>query len=147
MPDNGRHDPPETDPAALSSSEDLDEDQLGVDPLEAGVEPPERWSAADRRGMTGTEQREGETVEERVRQERPDFGDGDSAVTEAEAEAGTDADTEADTDTADSAPPLADNEIPLEDAADKRHRYETDQSADEAGGSVAESIRTPDEPE
>ncbi|QWF78259.1 hypothetical protein [Amycolatopsis sp. CA-230715] len=39
---------PETDPAALSSSEELDEDSLRVDPLEEGVEPRStgpRWTA------------------------------------------------------------------------------------------------------
>ncbi len=41
-PERSAPDDVETDPAALSSSEDLDEDQLKVDPLEEGTEPPER---------------------------------------------------------------------------------------------------------
>ena len=42
----------ETDAHATSSAEELDEDRLRVDPLEAGMDPPERWSAADKYGMT-----------------------------------------------------------------------------------------------
>ena len=38
--DTGPPDPVETDPAALNSAEDLDEDRLHVDPLEAGMDPP-----------------------------------------------------------------------------------------------------------
>ena len=33
---------------SLSPSESLDEDELRVDSLEEGIEPPEHWSAADR---------------------------------------------------------------------------------------------------
>ncbi|MEU3275112.1 hypothetical protein ABZ639_30045 [Saccharomonospora sp. NPDC006951] len=62
----------ETDPAALSSAEDLDEDSLSLDPLEEGVEPPERWSAAQRSATTPSEQRRGETLDERLAEERPD---------------------------------------------------------------------------
>ena len=50
----------ETDPAALSSAEDLDEDRLRVDPLEEGIEPPE-LGEVDRYGMTPFEQRQGES--------------------------------------------------------------------------------------
>lgn len=53
-------------------SEELDEDNLGVDPLERGVEPPERWAEADRYGMTPSEQREGEDLDDKLDQERPD---------------------------------------------------------------------------
>ena len=45
------------DPAALSSSEDLDEDELRVDPLEEGVEPPEQWSPAARGAEESQSQR------------------------------------------------------------------------------------------
>src|SRR5687767_12574921 len=53
-------------------SEELDEDRIGVDPLEEGVEPPERWSGVDQHGTTPNEQREGETLDERLAEERPD---------------------------------------------------------------------------
>src|SRR3954452_3366392 len=46
--DTGLPDAVERDPAALNSAEDLDEDRLRLDPLEAGMDPPERWSAADK---------------------------------------------------------------------------------------------------
>lgn len=32
-----------TDEYQLSGSEETDEDELSVDPLERGMEPPERW--------------------------------------------------------------------------------------------------------
>src|SRR4051812_14565096 len=56
----------------LTTSEQLDEDELGVDPLEGGVEPPEDWSGADRFGTTPREQRAGETLDERLAEEEPD---------------------------------------------------------------------------
>ncbi|MBF6248211.1 hypothetical protein IU471_32395, partial [Nocardia elegans] len=43
--DTGAPDSVETDPAALNSAEDLDEDRLRSDPLEAGMDPPEHWTA------------------------------------------------------------------------------------------------------
>ena len=60
------------EPETLSPSEALDEDDLRVDPLEAGVEPPEHWSAVDRYGTTPREVREGEPLGERLKQEEPD---------------------------------------------------------------------------
>ncbi|KOX18784.1 hypothetical protein ADK67_35120 [Saccharothrix sp. NRRL B-16348] len=63
-----------TDPneRPLDEIEQFDEDELGVDPLERGVEPPEHWSAADRHGTTKRELREGETLDERLAQEEPE---------------------------------------------------------------------------
>lgn len=63
-----------TDPneRPLDEIEQLDEDELGVDPLERGVEPPEHWSAADRHGTTPRELREGETLDQRLAQEEPE---------------------------------------------------------------------------
>ncbi|MEU4652235.1 hypothetical protein [Nocardia fluminea] len=43
--DTGAPDSVQTDPVALNSSEDLDEDRLREDPLEAGMDPPEHISA------------------------------------------------------------------------------------------------------
>ncbi|MFR9729331.1 hypothetical protein ACL03H_08885 [Saccharopolyspora sp. MS10] len=63
------------DPAELQSAGDLDEDELGVDPLEEGVEPAEHWSATTRQRPTPREQREGETLDERLAEERPDPND------------------------------------------------------------------------
>ncbi|MEU4742569.1 hypothetical protein AB0G02_19195 [Actinosynnema sp. NPDC023658] len=63
-----------TDPDArpLDVTEQVDEDELGVDPLEGGAEPPERWSGADRHGTTARELREGETLDRRLAQEQPE---------------------------------------------------------------------------
>lgn len=59
-----------------------DEDQLqpedtlvdrGVeDALDEGYSPPEKWSAGERFGTTAEEEREGETLEQRIAQEEPD---------------------------------------------------------------------------
>ena len=55
------------DPAALSSAEGLDEDELRVDPLEKGMDPPERWSPAIEQASS-----DGETHEDRLDAEEPD---------------------------------------------------------------------------
>jgi hypothetical protein len=68
-----RPDPVETDGAALSAAEDLDEDELGVDPLEEGMDPPEGWSGADKYGTTPYEQRHPQDLEHRLREEEPDI--------------------------------------------------------------------------
>jgi hypothetical protein len=57
---------------SLSPSEALDEDELRVDPLEEGIEPPEHWSAANRYGTTPREIREGEPMDQRLAEEVPD---------------------------------------------------------------------------
>lgn len=62
----------ESDPAALNSAEDLDEDRLRVDPLEEGIEPPERYAYSDGFGTTPNEEHDGEPLEDRLSQERPD---------------------------------------------------------------------------
>jgi protease I len=70
--------PPDPD---LTTSEQLDEDELGVDPLERGVEPPEGWAGVDRFGTTPREEREGETLDQRLAEEEPDqYGNPREAV-------------------------------------------------------------------
>jgi hypothetical protein len=59
----------ETDPAALSAAEDLDEDRLRLDPLEEGMDPPEHWSPAMDQATTTAE---GSDLDERLREEEPD---------------------------------------------------------------------------
>lgn len=108
--DTGSPDPVETDPVAHNSAEDLDEDRLRQDPLEEGMDPPERWSEADRWGMTPFEQSQGEPLDSKLAQEEPE--DQTGGIT-------------------------GDEPTP----AQRRG-----QEADEAGGSVAEAIRTPDTP-
>lgn len=61
------------DPADLQSAGDLDEDELAVDPLEEGVEPPERWSSVAVERPTPREERAGESLDERLTEERPDI--------------------------------------------------------------------------
>ena len=117
----------ETDPAALNSSEDLDEDRLRVDPLEEGVEPPERYTHSDRFGTTPNEEHEGESLDGRLRQERADVRPED----EAPAAGGEPDDTRGEPETL----------VPEGSAGGSS--VEEDQKADKAGGSVAETIRTP----
>lgn len=111
--DTGAPDAAETDPAALNSAEDFDEDRLKVDPLEAGIDPPEHWTAADKYGMTPHEQAHPRPLDDRLAEEQPD-------VTPRSVDAG-------------------DSEV-------LREASERGQLADEAGGSIAEEIRTPDVP-
>ncbi|APU23038.1 hypothetical protein [Actinoalloteichus sp. GBA129-24] len=72
-----RHQPELPQPGAsdqelLSVSEELDEDELDVDPLEKGVEPPERWSRTTATGVTPREMVEGETLDQRLAAEQPE---------------------------------------------------------------------------
>lgn len=66
--------PPDPD---MTTSEQLDEDELATDPLEGGMEPPDDWSGADRFGTTQREQRTGEPLDERLAEEEPDVFDED----------------------------------------------------------------------
>lgn len=70
--DTGDPDPVETDAAALSAAEELDEDELQVDPLEEGMDPPEHWAGANRWGTTPAEERRGESLDRRLSEEEPD---------------------------------------------------------------------------
>jgi hypothetical protein len=70
--DTGPPDAVETDGAALSSAEDLDEDRLQQDPLEEGMDPPEGWREADKYGTTPYEQRHARPIDDRLAEERPD---------------------------------------------------------------------------
>jgi hypothetical protein len=66
-------DPLGRDDDVLTESEALDEDELGVDPLEEGMDPPEHWSAATRYGTTPMEQATDRPLTERLAEERPDL--------------------------------------------------------------------------
>ncbi|MCA1677021.1 MAG: hypothetical protein LC799_34200 [Actinobacteria bacterium] len=65
-------DPLGHDDDVLTQSETLDEDNMGVDPLEGGMDPAEDWSAANRYGTTATEQATDRPLTERLEEERPD---------------------------------------------------------------------------
>ncbi|MBW0015429.1 hypothetical protein [Mycobacterium sp.] len=59
----------------LNASEGTDSDELRNDDGDIVVDPPERWSEADRFGMTAREQREGEPLDTRLAEEEPDVTD------------------------------------------------------------------------
>jgi hypothetical protein len=60
------------DPIPENAAEDLDEDRLRLDPLEEGMDPPEHWSQAMAHGTTPREEREGQDLDHRLREEQPD---------------------------------------------------------------------------
>ncbi len=117
--DTGAPDPVETDPAALNSAEDLDEDRLRVDPLEEGMDPPEHWSGVTEHGMTPWEQAHPAPLGERLAEERPDVDETAEAA---------DREREERADSVDYAEDLG-------------------VAADFAGGSVPDEIRTPPPPD
>lgn len=138
--DSGPPDPVERDGLAIGGAEDLDEDRMRVDPLEAGMDPPERWMGADRYGVTPYEQTHDRPLSQRLAEEQPDVQP----------------DTVAGFEPADDEPPP--DEPPGEQPGDQDVRIgpEDDldaavlaeasrrgQAADEAGGSVASAFRTP----
>jgi hypothetical protein len=56
----------------LSPSESLDPDDLKNDGDNDVVDPPEDWAEADKFGTTHSEEREGESLDDRVAEEVPD---------------------------------------------------------------------------
>jgi hypothetical protein len=116
------------DPATTTSAEDLDEDRLRLDPLEEGMDPPEHWAQADRYGNTEFEQRHRDSLDHRLREEQPDVSPDDVEP---------DATEESEEDIAIAVEPLPADQPAGTTAAQRG------QSADEAGGSVAEEFRTP----
>lgn len=56
----------------LNPSEGTDSDELRNDDGDIVVDPPEGWSEANRFGMTAREEREGESLEDRLAEEEPD---------------------------------------------------------------------------
>ncbi|MEZ0362154.1 hypothetical protein ACAG26_00410 [Mycobacterium sp. pUA109] len=60
------------DVAAGVGAEDVDEERIGLDPLEDGMDPPERWTGSDRFGVSADEQHNGESLEQRLQQEETD---------------------------------------------------------------------------
>lgn len=65
---------PETgidDEGVLDASETLEGDP-GDDPLDAGVLPPDRWSAAEKYGTTAEEEESGESLDQLLAEEEPD---------------------------------------------------------------------------
>ncbi len=56
----------------LDASESTDSDELGERVGDSIAEAPEHWAGADRVGTTAREERDGETLDERLAEERPD---------------------------------------------------------------------------
>ncbi len=56
----------------LDPSESLDSDEVRNDDGDTVVDPPDDWSAANRFGMTAREQREGESLDQKLAEEEPD---------------------------------------------------------------------------
>jgi hypothetical protein len=71
----------EIDDGLLDNADTLDDDPAG-DPLDVGYEPADRYAGADRFGTTPAEERQGESLDQRLSEEVPDVGpyagDGDS---------------------------------------------------------------------
>jgi len=59
------------DDGVLDASDTLDDDAVS-DPLDVGVEPPDRWAGANRFGTTMAEQSAGESLEQLLAEEEPD---------------------------------------------------------------------------
>lgn len=69
---HGPDDEPYEDPT-LDASESLVTDDLSADPLDVGVEPPDRWSAAERFGNTAEEAERGESLDQLLDEEEPEL--------------------------------------------------------------------------
>lgn len=130
--DTGAPDAVETDGAALTSAEDLDEDRLRTDPLEQGMDPPEHWSGVDRYGMTPREEAEPRPLGERLAEEEPDVL-ADPAPESGPAES--------------AAVTVVGDGVDADDIAPATYEQDLGIEADIAGGSVAEGIREPYPPE
>jgi Family of unknown function (DUF5709) len=60
------------DEGVLDASDTLDDDAVD-DPLDAGVEPADRWWGANRFGTTAAEQLAGESLDQLLAEEEPDI--------------------------------------------------------------------------
>jgi len=59
----------------LNASESTDSDEVRNDDGDTVVDPPDDWSEADKFGMTAREEREGESLDDRLAEEEPDVLD------------------------------------------------------------------------
>jgi hypothetical protein len=66
------YDEPVEDDGVLDSSDTLDDDAVD-DPLDVGIEAADHWSGANRFGTTAAEERQGESLDERLSEEEPDI--------------------------------------------------------------------------
>jgi Family of unknown function (DUF5709) len=73
MPDENRHESADLEDYQVEDSADTLDGAPGDDPLDRGVIPPERWSAAMRFGSTASEQESGESLDQLLAEEEPDI--------------------------------------------------------------------------
>src|ERR1035438_1998676 len=73
MPDDEIYDPSDNleDDGTLDASDTLDGDP-GDDPLDAGIIPPDRWSAGEGFGTTLAEAQAGESLDQLLAEEEPE---------------------------------------------------------------------------
>ena len=62
------------DDGVLQPGDSLEGDDLSADPLDTGISPSERNPASERFGVTAAEARTGESLDQRLAEEEPDFG-------------------------------------------------------------------------
>jgi hypothetical protein len=72
MPDEPRYESQDLEDYEVDDTTDTLFGPPGDDPLDAGVAPPERWSAGIRYGVTEEEQQEGESLDQLLAEEEPD---------------------------------------------------------------------------
>ena len=72
MPDETRHESADLEDYEVQDASDTLDGNPGDDPLDQGVIPPERWSAAMRYGTTAREQEDGESLDQLLGEEEPD---------------------------------------------------------------------------
>lgn len=73
MPDETRHESEDLQDYEVEDSYDTLAGEPGEDPLDAGVIPPQKWSAGMRFGTTAREQQEGESLDQMLAEEEPDI--------------------------------------------------------------------------
>lgn len=72
MPDETRHESADLEDYSVQDPADSLLAEPEGDPLDRGVAPPERWSAAMRFGSTADEQEAGESLDQLLAEEEPD---------------------------------------------------------------------------
>jgi hypothetical protein len=72
MPDETRHESADLTDYEVEDASDTLAGDVGDDPLDRGVVPPERWSAGIRFGSTAGEQQTGESLDQLLAEEEPD---------------------------------------------------------------------------
>jgi hypothetical protein len=73
MPDERRHESADLEDYEVEDASDTLDGNPGDDPLDRGLAPPQRWSAAMRFGSTAAEQETGESLDQLLAEEEPDI--------------------------------------------------------------------------